>query len=79
MEALLLTGVAGYMGLTAGLASVELARRYLADNEYVRDPTVDVRVALLATLLLVVAGALAGAVPASKAARVRPVVAMRAE
>jgi putative ABC transport system permease protein len=78
-EALLLTGVAGYIGLTAGVACVELARRYLADNDYVRDPTVDVRVALLATLLLVVAGALAGAVPASKAARVRPVVAMRAE
>jgi putative ABC transport system permease protein len=79
MEALLLTGVAGYLGLTAGVASVELARRYLADNEYVRDPTVDVRVALVATLLLVVAGALAGVMPASKAARVRPVVAMRAE
>jgi putative ABC transport system permease protein len=78
-EALLLTGVAGYIGLTAGVACVELARRYLADNDYVRNPTVDVRVALLATLLLVVAGALAGAVPASKAARVRPVVAMRAE
>jgi putative ABC transport system permease protein len=79
MEALLLTGVAGYLGLTAGVASVELARRYLADNEYVRDPTVDVRVALVATLLLVLAGVLAGVMPASKAARVRPVVAMRAE
>jgi putative ABC transport system permease protein len=78
-EALLLTAVAGYIGLTAGVACVELARHYLADNEYVRDPTVDVRVALVATLLLVVAGALAGVVPASKAARVRPVVAMRAE
>jgi putative ABC transport system permease protein len=78
-EALLLTAVAGYIGLTAGVACVELARHYLADNEYVRDPTVDVRVALSATLLLVVAGALAGVVPASKAARVRPVVAMRAE
>jgi putative ABC transport system permease protein len=79
MEALLLTGVAGYVGLTAGVACVELARRYLADNEYVRDPTVDVRVGVVATLLLVAAGALAGVVPASKAARVRPVVAMRAE
>lgn len=79
MEALLLTGVAGYIGLTAGVACVELARHYLADNEYIRDPTVDVGVAVMATLLLVAAGALAGVVPASKAARVRPVVAMRAE
>jgi putative ABC transport system permease protein len=78
-EALLLTGVAGYLGLTAGVACVELARRYLADNEYVRDPTVDVRVGVMATLLLVLAGALAGVIPASKAARVRPVVAMRTQ
>ena len=34
--------------------------------------------ALLATLLVVLAGALAGVLPARKAAQVRPVVAMRA-
>jgi putative ABC transport system permease protein len=56
---------------------VELARRHLPDNEYVRNPTVDVRVAIGATLLLVAAGALAGLLPALAAARVRPVVAMR--
>jgi putative ABC transport system permease protein len=77
-EALSITAVAGYLGLTAGVLCVELVRRYLPDNEYVRNPTVDVRVALVATLLLVVAGALAGVLPARKAAQVRPVVAMRA-
>jgi putative ABC transport system permease protein len=77
-EALLITAVAGYVGLTSGVLCVELARRYLADNQYLRNPTVDVRVAVLATLLLVVAGALAGILPARKAAQVRPVVAMRA-
>jgi putative ABC transport system permease protein len=77
-EALLITAVAGYMGLTAGVSCVELVRRYLPDNDYVRNPTVDVRVALVATLLLVVAGALGGVLPARKAAQVRPVVAMRA-
>lgn len=77
-EALLITAGAGYVGLVAGMGCVELARRYMADNEYIRNPSVDVRVALVATLLLVMAGALAGVLPARKAAQVRPVVAMRA-
>jgi len=76
-EAVLITASAGYAGLTAGVACVELIRAYLPANEYVRNPTVDVRVGLIATLLVVSAGALAGALPALKAARVRPVVAMR--
>jgi putative ABC transport system permease protein len=76
-EALLITGCAGYAGLTAGVAVVELARYYLPPNDYLRDPTVDVRVGVVATLLLVGTGALAGFLPARQAARVRPVVAMR--
>jgi putative ABC transport system permease protein len=77
-EAVAITGTAGYVGLTAGVACVELFRRYLPDNDYVRDPTVDIRIGVVATLLLVIAGALAGVLPARHAARVRPVVAMRA-
>ncbi len=77
-EALLITAGAGYVGLIAGMSCVELARRYMTDNEYIRSPSVDVRVALLATLLLVMAGALAGILPARRAAQVRPVIAMRA-
>lgn len=76
-EALLLTSCAGYVGLTAGVALVELVRRHLPENEYMRNPTIDVRVALTATALLVVAGAIAGLLPALHAARVRPIVAMR--
>jgi putative ABC transport system permease protein len=76
-EALLLTASAGYLGLTAGVLLVETVRRHLPDNDYLRDPTIDVGVALIATLLLIGAGALAGLLPALKAARVRPIVVMR--
>ncbi len=76
-EALLLTSFAGYVGLTAGVGVVELIRRHLPENDYVRNPTVDVGVAVSATLLLIGAGALAGLLPALEAARVRPIVAMR--
>jgi putative ABC transport system permease protein len=76
-EALLLTSCAGYVGLTAGVLLVETVRRHLPENDYIRNPTLDVRVALVATALLIGAGALAGLLPALKAARVRPIVAMR--
>jgi putative ABC transport system permease protein len=76
-EALLLTSFAGYVGLCAGVALVETLRRHLPENEYIRNPSIDVRVALVATGLLIGAGALAGLLPALKAARVRPIVAMR--
>ena len=43
------------------------------------DPTVDLSVAIQATLTLIVAGTLAGLFPALKAVRIRPIEALRAE
>jgi putative ABC transport system permease protein len=76
-EALLLTACAGYIGLSAGMALVEVVRRHLPENDYLRNPSLDARIAFIAMLLLVGAGALAGLLPALAAARVRPIVAMR--
>jgi len=78
-EALLITSVAGYAGLVGGAAVVELINRYMPENDYLRQPEVDFDAALTATLLLIVSGAIAGLIPAIRAARVKPVVAMRAE
>jgi len=77
-EALVLTGVAGYLGLVAGVGFVEIARRYVP-QDVIRDPTVDIGIAIAATLLLVVAGALAGFFPAWRAARINPIEALRDE
>ena len=78
-EAILITSMAGYTGVVAGVALVELAREKLADAPFIRDPSVGIGVALEATALIVLAGALAGFFPALRAARVSPVVAMREE
>lgn len=79
-EAILLTALAGYVGLAAGVGVLELANRILpADSEYIRDPQVDLGTVLGATLLLVFFGALAGYFPARRAARVNPIVALREE
>ncbi len=76
-EALLITACAGYVGLMTGVGFVELVARYMPPNDFVRQPSVDVRVAVVATLVLIAAGGLAGLIPAWRAARVKPVVAMR--
>lgn len=76
-EALLLTGLAGYAGLLAGVGLLELVDRLLPNNEYLRDPQVDLGIALTATIVLVLSGVLAGLFPAIRAARVQPVVALR--
>ena len=44
-----------------------------------QNPSVGLDVALEATLLLIVAGTVAGLIPARKAARVKPIEALRAE
>jgi len=75
-EAVFLTSIAGLLGLVAGVIALEIIPR-LAESELIRDPSVDIRVGVLAAAGLVVAGALAGYVPARAAARVNPVHTLR--
>ncbi len=76
-EAIIVTAIAGYCGLILGIFVVELAARYMKDVPYMRQPEVDLRVALIATGLLVFSGALAGFFPARHAANINPIQALR--
>jgi putative ABC transport system permease protein len=76
-EAIIVTSIAGYCGLLLGIGAVELGARYLKDVPYMRQPDVDLRVALIATALLVGCGALAGFFPARHAANISPIEALR--
>ncbi|HTE50969.1 MAG TPA: ABC transporter permease [Kofleriaceae bacterium] len=78
-EALVLTAVAGYLGLAAGVGLIELVTSFLPPIDFFRDPQVDIGVALMATGLLVVSGTLAGFFPAWRAARINPIQALRDE
>jgi len=78
-EAILITTVAGYLGLVVGVTLLELFARFVPNADFFREPQVDLRVAVSATMLLVVAGAVAGFFPARRAAAIRPVEALRDE
>jgi putative ABC transport system permease protein len=79
-ESVLITSVAGYLGLVAGVAVLEAVGRALPpDSSFFRQPQVDLSIAFWATVLLVVAGAIAGFFPARRAASVQPVEALRDE
>jgi putative ABC transport system permease protein len=75
-EAVFLTGVAGLLGLSAGVATTQLIG-YLELTDFIYDPSIDLSTGVRAALFLVVAGALAGYFPARAAARVNPIHALR--
>lgn len=78
-EAVLLTAVAGYVGIVGGVAVLALLRATMPENDYLRDPEVRLGPAVVAAALLVLFGALAGMAPALRAARIHPAEALRDE
>jgi putative ABC transport system permease protein len=76
-ESVFITFIAGYVGLMAGIGLVELIRYFKVEGDFFKDPEVDLGIAILAVVLIIVAGALAGLFPAMKAARVEPIHALR--
>jgi len=78
-ESILITGFAGYIGLLLGIGLLELVSKYMPPSDFFRNPEADFGIAISATILLIMAGAIAGFVPARKAAAVKPVEALRDE
>lgn len=76
-ESLLVTAVAGYLGLIASLSLLEFLRQVIPENDYINQPDVDMPVVLLVTALVIVSGTVAGFIPAWRAARVDPITALQ--
>jgi len=77
-ESVLLTVIAGWGGIAAGTAVLDLAAYHLPANEMFRDPAVDWVTLLWVHGVLLTAGLVAGWLPARRAARMRPAEALRA-
>jgi len=78
-EALVLTTLAGYCGLVAGVVLLELLSPLFTRNPTFQRPEIDFATALLALAVLVLSGLFAAWLPAARAAAVNPVVALQEE
>ena len=85
-ESIAITTFFGYIGMIAGIAVTEYMNRIageqvvdvgIASATVFVNPTVDLHIAIQATLTLIIAGTLAGFFPARKAVMIRPIEALR--
>lgn len=78
-EAVFITAFAGYIGLVLGVFTLEAMGRIIGKQSMFERPEVNFNVAIATLIIMVLAGALAGFFPALRAARIKPVVALRDE
>lgn len=88
VESVTITTIFGYIGMVAGIGVTEWMNNAFGNQTMdtgmwtetvFLNPTVDISIAIQATLTLIIAGTLAGLFPARKAASIRPIEALRAD
>ncbi|MDE5723436.1 MAG: ABC transporter permease [Paramuribaculum sp.] len=79
LESVAITALFGYIGVFLGMTVMQLVDMAFGSSDFMRNPTIDISIAIEVTIVLVVAGALAGLFPALKATKVKPVEALRDE
>ena len=87
-ESIAITLVFGYLGMFFGIGLTQIATLILQQSASVdtgqesftvfKDPTVDLPIIIMATIVMVIAGVIAGYIPAKKAVDIKPVEALAA-
>ncbi|MCH5226004.1 MAG: ABC transporter permease [Muribaculaceae bacterium] len=78
-ESVVITTLFGYIGVVLGMVVTQFIAAVTAGSDFLENPTVSLQIALEVTIVLIIAGALAGLAPALKATKVKPVEALRDE
>ncbi len=79
LESVFITTISGFVGMLIGVGLLRSLGDNLADDYFITNPYISIGVAVFATVLLIVFGGVAGYVPARRAARIKPIVALRDE
>lgn len=75
MESILITAIAGYIGLLLGTGVLKLMKNSL-EKYFITNPSVNTSVVIGATVVLIIAGVIAGYLPAKRAAKIKPIEAL---
>ena len=78
-ESVLITTIAGYVGLSLGTYLLSLIGDSLEEDYFITNPSVSSEIVIGATIVLVLSGLIAGYVPAKRAANIKPIEALRAD
>lgn len=78
LESITITSIAGYLGILIGIGSVNLIGNSL-EKYFITNPSVDTSIIIGAMITLVISGCIAGYVPAKRASKIKPIVALRDE
>ena len=77
-ESVFITIISGYLGLIFGVLVLENIGVKL-DKYFIKNPFIEISTALMATVVLIVFGAIAGYIPAKRASSIKPIIALRDE
>lgn len=78
LESIVVTAIAGYLGLLIGVFTLKAIGTDLEDY-FILNPSVETYVVVGATIILIIAGTIAGYIPAKRAASIKPIVALNDE
>ena len=76
-ESIFITTISGYIGLISAMIVLKLIGNNLEAKYFISNPYIDTGDAIWATIILIFFGALAGYLPARKAAKIKPIIALR--
>lgn len=77
-ESVFITTISGYIGLLIGVIMLNNIGVTL-EEYFIKNPYIDMSTAIFATLILILFGGVAGYIPAKRAARIKPIIALRDE
>ena len=77
-ESVFITTLSGYFGLFLGIVVLKNVGLRLEDY-FIKNPFIDFGTVFSATIVLIIFGAIAGYIPAKRASRIKPIVALRDE